>query len=170
MATGVLVIGIERATKILGLLMSTTKSYRVIPLLSTRTRPSRDFAIATVVPPVVVLLANANAAIYTKLRPTQEIEFFEARGTLYLRKKEGNLTTVRQLAWDPAAYGVWRLRQQAGTTYWEISADGGATFVVQAQSTGFTVGGCQLELGAGAVQSTTSASPALFARALVTGP
>ena len=40
--------------------MSGGKSYSVIPLLSTRMRPSDDFAIDTVAPPACVPLARAS--------------------------------------------------------------------------------------------------------------
>jgi hypothetical protein len=42
--------------------LSATKSYSVIPLLSTRIRPSRDLATLTVVPRAAVPCANAYVA------------------------------------------------------------------------------------------------------------
>jgi hypothetical protein len=72
---------------------------------------------------------DGDGHIYAFFRLEQDgahaIEFVLTAGALVARVETGSgFQTVRSQPYDPTPHRWWRLREQAGTTFWEVSADG----------------------------------------------
>lgn len=109
---------------------------------------------------------------YFKLRTAQlEVELLTSGGMIQLRTRQANNIGVeRMFPLDLIASRFWRIRQLAGTTYWETSPDGLA-YTTHATLAGFfTATSCQVEIGAGAQATATSAGAARYERVIVVGP
>ena len=101
---------------------------------------------------------------------TQKIEFIAYRGNLELRTVETQtINSIGVFLFDPVAHRFWRLRQQGGVTYWDVSADG-AQFVPLANHTFFTTTMARVAIGAGAVGTTTNGGRFTVQRMLITQP
>lgn len=101
---------------------------------------------------------------------TQQIEFISYQGNLELRTHEGTtIKTIGLFPLDLAAQRFWRLRQQGGVTYWDVSADG-TQFFMLASSTFFVANTARASIGAGAAGVTTDGGRFSVERALITKP
>jgi hypothetical protein len=101
---------------------------------------------------------------------TQKIEFIVYRGSLELRIVEsGTPTGIGLFPFDPVAYKFWRLRQHAGVTYWDVSADN-ITFANLAMTTFFTQAMSKVAVGAGAVMTTTNGGKLTVQQMQITAP
>lgn len=113
---------------------------------------------------------QAGAAAYIELRTsTNEIELFEHAGFVDARVHAGTQVTIVSTFPYDSSMRFWRLRQQAGTSYWDTSSDG-TVFTQQLAMPGFPVTTCQLELGAGAATAVTNGGGASFPAVTITGP
>lgn len=101
---------------------------------------------------------------------TQKIEFITYQGNLELRTHEG--ATIKNIGLFPldfTAQRFWRLRQQGGVTYWDISANGSEFFLLAA-TTFFVASDARASIGAGAVSVTTNGGQFTVERMLITRP
>lgn len=115
---------------------------------------------------------DAPASAYLKLRTAQlEVEMITVVGAIALRTRQsGAATTRQQIALDLVQSRYWRIRQLAGTTYWETSPDG-ATYTTHTMLAGFfTPMSCQVELGAGSQSAASNAGVARFEGIVVAAP
>jgi hypothetical protein len=119
----------------------------------------------------VLAVPNGEGSAYLKLiAPTQEVEFFEHNNVVELRTHMGTtIKIVDTLIFDAGEHRFWRLRQQAGVTYWDTSRDG-VGFVEQASTTFLTEPQIAYGLGAGAFGTVTNAGSAQFDNATLSGP
>ncbi|WP_375771631.1 vanadium-dependent haloperoxidase [Archangium gephyra] len=60
----------------------------------------------------------------------------------------GTSTTLATCPYDPAAHHWWRLRENQGTTWWEVSPDGERWTVLFSKATPVTLTACVLKFGA----------------------
>ena len=107
---------------------------------------------------------------YFKLRTTssRQIEFFEATGELQLRTHSGPAgSVVENVANVPFSlhdHAFWRLRDQAGSAYWDTSSDG-ITFTQLGAAPGFfSEPDVIISVGGGAYSDATNAADVTFAR------
>lgn len=101
---------------------------------------------------------------------TQQIEFITYQGNLELRTHEG--ATIKNIGLFPidlAAQRFWRLRQQGGVTYWDISANG-TDFYMLAATTFFVQNTARPAIGAGAVSVATNGGRFTVERMSITRP
>ena len=115
--------------------------------------PAQEFC-ATV--EVGELPVDEGLAYFDVVGATQEIEFITYLGIFEMRTVTNDVpTTFNMLPVDPATQKFWRLRQHAGVTYWDVSADN-TTFVNVASTTFLTETMAAPGIGAGGVQTTTN--------------
>ena len=116
----------------------------------------------------VIAAPTTTALAYFKIRTFtgQQIEFFEATDQLMLRTHTGPAGSVVEdvlaLPFSLPSQAFWRLRNQAGTAYWDISSDGLAFTQLSAFPGFFTEPDVFIGVGAGAYTAATNASPAIF--------
>ncbi len=110
------------------------------------------------------------ALAYFKLRTTtsRQIEFFESTGELQLRTHTGPAgSVVENVANVPVSlhdHAFWRLRNQAGTAYWDTSTDG-LTFTQLGAAPGlFSEPDVVISVGGGAYSDATNAADVIFER------
>ena len=119
----------------------------------------------------VVQLPVDRGVMYIKVRSsTEQFEFFAWAGLLDMRTHQGGLiSAISKRPLDPVAQRFWRLREQGGTSSWDVSADG-ITYYSLASSTFFTDGPVIIELGAGVFEPNANAGTAIFDSVQLTTP
>jgi hypothetical protein len=129
--------------------------------------PSQEFCATVEVGEVPV---DEGLAYFNIVAGTQKIEFIVYRGNLELRTVESDLPGgVGLFPFDPIAYKFWRLRQHAGVTYWDVSADN-MTFDNLARRTFFAQAMAKAAVGAGAVMTTTNGGQFTVQQMQITAP
>ena len=116
----------------------------------------------------VIAAPSSTALAYFKLRTitSQQIEFLESTDQLLLRTHTGPAGSVVDnalgLPFSLPTQAFWRLRNQAGTAYWDISSDGLAFTQLSAFPGFFTEPDAFIGVGAGAYSAVTNVSPVIF--------
>jgi hypothetical protein len=116
-----------------------------------------------------VIAAPSTVAIaYFKISTaaSRQIEFFESTNLLVLRTHTGQagsiVDNIVTLDFSLPSLAFWRLRNQAGTAYWDTSSDG-VSFTQRAALPGFfTEPDVTIGLGAGAYYVVTNTPPVIF--------
>lgn len=119
----------------------------------------------------VLETAGSNGISFFKMGTSdQQIEFSVYGGYLSARTHlDRQVATLLAIPFDNATHGWWRLRQQAGVTYWDVSSDG-VSYSLLASTTFITDPMMFYELGAGSFGASSAAGQTRFDEALVTGP
>ena len=75
----------------------------------------------------------------------------------------GGITVLAACPYDPVAHRWWRLRENSGTTWWEVSPDGERWVVlISKATTPMNLTACMLKFGAGTYQSVAAPGFAIF--------
>ena len=119
----------------------------------------------------LVAVPSDNALTFVKLKSTQEeVELAIYRGELSIRTRIDNMpVSLLVVPHDVVEHAFLRIRQQAGTTYWDVSRDGVA-FTALVEARVLTTATVDFELGAGAFTTSTNAGVAGFESAYLYGP
>jgi hypothetical protein len=119
----------------------------------------------------VLAIAGSNGLTYFKMRSTmQQVEFYARQGLLSARTHlDKQVATLLTIPFDLGAHAWWRLRQQNGVTYWDVSSDG-VSYSLLASTSFVTDPMLQFEVGAGSFGTSSNAGTAAFDEALLTGP
>ncbi len=109
-------------------------------------------------------------AYFDMVGGAQKVELITYRGKLELRTvTSGTPNGVALFPLDLATQKYWRLRQQGGVTYWDVSSDN-VTFVNLAMTTFFAQTMVKVSMGAGAVMTATNAGRFTVQHVQVTAP
>lgn len=122
----------------------------------------------------VLQVAGSNGLTFFKLlsqgTDVQQVELAVYQGFLSARTHlDKQVAVLFSIPFDISAHGWWRLRQQGGTTYWDVSGDG-VSYTLLASTTFITDPTLKFEVGAGSYGSSSNAGLAAFDDALLTGP
>ncbi len=111
----------------------------------------------------VITTPTSNGIQYFKLLGGMEqVEFALYQGFVGVRTHlDKQVATLLSLPFDNAQHAYWRIRQESGTTYWDVSADGVA-YTVLASTMFLTEPMVSYELGAGSFGSSSNAGIAAF--------
>lgn len=94
---------------------------------------------------------------------SNRVMWIVANGTLVaLKRVAGANTTVFSTAYNGTTHRWFKLRETAGTLYWETSTDGDTWTVRHSEATPFTLTNIQLGITLGTYASEASATSALF--------
>ncbi len=106
---------------------------------------------------------NSNAGCETQFDwqntgGTNQLVIIRAGGTLTLRRKLSGTNSDTGVTWNGSTMKWWRIRETAGTVYWETSPDGtpGSWTVRRSLATPFSVAVGTIELNAGVYNSSVA--------------
>ncbi len=102
---------------------STTSHYAM--LMSRLTYDLRGSEMFVDVSTVPNALTTAQSSLIALIDDANNLRFQYEQGKIYIAQKKNNVDMTRaQFTFDPILHRFWRMREQAGSFYWETSPDG----------------------------------------------
>lgn len=117
----------------------------------------RDSRLFVEVPQVAATGTTAQAYLQARLDPNNDVEVLEEGGRIYARKEiGGTIMSIASVTYDATLHRWWQIREAAGTTYWETSANGTTWTELASQANPIPLDAIEVQTGAGTYQSVVA--------------